>query len=168
MTETAKTVQRGRWYPSPAPALDGEEDGYTDRLTGADGTNRQPYDHPRNRQCSIGWHMECSDPAGKSCKCPCHEDRKYPVGVRAETGPELDAAAAKIAELYGLPARSGVRVMLATRAALDYATTADGSPDAHEALRDLIKAAYGSELTDGFLIDAVNLYIAAMSGRLNR
>jgi len=26
----------------------------------------------RNRQCSIGWHDECSDPDGDVCQCPCH------------------------------------------------------------------------------------------------
>ena len=31
-------------------------------------------DHARNRQCSIGWHGECSDPAGVSCECPCHTE----------------------------------------------------------------------------------------------
>ena len=25
-----------------------------------------------NRQCSIGWHEECSDPDGEDCRCPCH------------------------------------------------------------------------------------------------
>ncbi len=24
------------------------------------------------RQCSIGWHGECSDPNGESCTCLCH------------------------------------------------------------------------------------------------
>ena len=66
-------VERGRWYPEMPPALPGEtDDQYTDRLTGADGTDRRPYDHPRNRQCSIGYHDECSDPDGERCKCPCH------------------------------------------------------------------------------------------------
>lgn len=26
----------------------------------------------KNRQCSIGWHAECSDPNGYECQCPCH------------------------------------------------------------------------------------------------
>jgi hypothetical protein len=26
-----------------------------------------------NRQCSIGYHMECSDPQGEECECPCHQ-----------------------------------------------------------------------------------------------
>jgi hypothetical protein len=27
-----------------------------------------------NRQCSIGWHDECSDPDGDTCRCACHTD----------------------------------------------------------------------------------------------
>lgn len=30
-------------------------------------------DHEVNRQCSIGWHEECSDPRGESCRCLCHD-----------------------------------------------------------------------------------------------
>lgn len=48
------------------------DDQYTDYCTGADGTRKQPYQRQRNRQCSIGWHGECSDPAGEECGCPCH------------------------------------------------------------------------------------------------
>jgi|GEM_PF-5630091 hypothetical protein len=30
------------------------------------------------RQCSIGWHAECSDPRGIRCKCTCHDaDRPH-------------------------------------------------------------------------------------------
>jgi hypothetical protein len=25
-----------------------------------------------NRQCSLGWHDDCSDPFGESCECECH------------------------------------------------------------------------------------------------
>jgi hypothetical protein len=46
---------------------------YTDRLTGANGTNQRPYAERRLRQCSIGYHDECSDPEGIDCKCPCHQ-----------------------------------------------------------------------------------------------
>lgn len=74
----APVVQRGRWYPEPAPALDDETDEqYTDRLLGHYGPALMPYDHTRNRQCSlclIGYHDECSDPAGQFCGCPCHHD----------------------------------------------------------------------------------------------
>lgn len=45
---------------------------WTDYLTGADGTKKQPYPKHRNRQCSIGYHAECSDPDGITCGCPCH------------------------------------------------------------------------------------------------
>lgn len=73
----AETVERARWYPEMPPMLPGEaSEQYTDRLTGADGTGRRPYDHPRNRQCSIGYHGECSDPNGYRCKCPCHREPK--------------------------------------------------------------------------------------------
>lgn len=30
----------------------------------------------KNRQCSIGWHKECSDPEGHHCKCDCHKESK--------------------------------------------------------------------------------------------
>lgn len=73
---------RGRWYPEMPPSFPGETpEQYTDRLTGADRTNRQPYDHKRNRQCSIGYHDKCSD--GKygeytgACECPHHTDPDY-------------------------------------------------------------------------------------------
>jgi len=69
----SELTERGRWYPeAPPPLPDETTDEYTDRVTGADGTGRRPFDHPRNRQCSIGWHDECSDPSGLGCKCPCH------------------------------------------------------------------------------------------------
>lgn len=29
-----------------------------------------------NRQCSIGWHGECSDPDGERCRCACHADEE--------------------------------------------------------------------------------------------
>lgn len=68
-------IKRGRYYPEMPPALPGETDAaYTDRLTGADGTDRRPYDHRRNRQCSIGSHGECTDSAGENCQCPCHSE----------------------------------------------------------------------------------------------
>jgi len=66
-------IIRARYYPYMPPALPGEgDDAYTDRLTGADKTNRVPYDHRRRRECSIGYHGNCSDPKGEDCKCPCH------------------------------------------------------------------------------------------------
>ena len=71
----SETVTKARWFPEPAPALDGEDDdAYTNRLTGCLGEDLIPYDHRRNRQCSIVYHGECSDPAGKFCECPCHTE----------------------------------------------------------------------------------------------
>lgn len=64
----------GRYYPDMPPMLPGETDEqYADRLTGADGTGRRPYDHRRFRHCAIGWHGECDDD-GEECGCPCHSD----------------------------------------------------------------------------------------------
>ena len=31
------------------------------------------YTPKRNRQCSIGYHGECTDQAGERCGCPCHK-----------------------------------------------------------------------------------------------
>lgn len=55
--------------------------GYTDYLTGAHTSgpfNVGPekdyvYTPDRNRQCSIGYHAECTDPAGEKCGCVCHQ-----------------------------------------------------------------------------------------------
>jgi hypothetical protein len=70
------TTGTARWFPEMPPELPGEDrDAYTNRLTGADRTGRVPYDHCRNSKCSIGWHRECTDPAGVSCKCPCHTEK---------------------------------------------------------------------------------------------
>lgn len=63
-----------RLGPDMPPLLDGETvEQYTDRLTGDDGTGRSPFPG-RNRQCSLGWHEECSElhtPRGR-CRCECH------------------------------------------------------------------------------------------------
>lgn len=64
------TEAPARWYPNQPPALPGEsDDAYANRLLGGG-----IYDHRRNRQCSIGWHAECSDRdhSGR-CECPHHE-----------------------------------------------------------------------------------------------
>lgn len=34
-------------------------------------------DYGTNRQCSIGWHDECSDPIGESCQCLCHDGAEW-------------------------------------------------------------------------------------------
>jgi hypothetical protein len=67
-------VVKGLWYPEMPPMLGDEDiDHYTQRLTGSLGYELCPYDHHRKRQCSIGFHDECSDPRGERCKCPCHQ-----------------------------------------------------------------------------------------------
>src|ERR1700693_4238963 len=102
------TTETGRWYPCQPPSLPGEGAGaYTDGLTGADGTNRSPYDHARNRQCSIGYHTECSDPAGETCKCPCHTAAELPEADIATMPEAVRAAGGKLAELYDLPLVTG-------------------------------------------------------------
>ncbi len=121
------TTEQARHFPKMPPMLPSEgPSAYTDRLTGADGTKRVPYDHPRNRQCSIGYHDECTDPAGERCKCPCHtEAGKLEMrvdemeelfiaawslaagarfgergdGIRASIAPEVDALTARRPEL---------------------------------------------------------------------
>jgi hypothetical protein len=89
MTGTAPA--KARWWPRKPPKLPGEDSAaYTNRLIGctADGTpapGDYPYDHPRNRQCSIGFHDECSEnrlpelatdaelrASDRSCHCPHH------------------------------------------------------------------------------------------------
>ena len=75
-------IKKGEYYPEMPPALPGEnvDSGvYLDRLTGDDGTGRVPYDHLRLRKCSMGFHKECSDPEGNTCRCPCHTIHKHVV-----------------------------------------------------------------------------------------
>lgn len=70
---------KAAWYPEMPPRRPDETtDQCTNRLTGADRTNRVPYDHRRGRQCSIGYHHECSDRDNTgSCECPCHDWRRH-------------------------------------------------------------------------------------------
>jgi hypothetical protein len=162
---TATEVERGRWYPAPPPALDGENvNAYTDRLTGAGRTGRSPYDHRRNRQCSIGWHSECTDPAGETCQCPHHKD-EMPGGGTVAIPAQVSIAAVKLGELYDLPEPTAARVMLI---AADQFKRRRGLPA--EVLRGgiayALASAYESRTTDGFLTDVVNLYRAALDGML--
>lgn len=87
-------VATDRYYPEMPPGLPDETSTqYTDRLTGADGTGRSPYDHRRFRQCSIGFHDECSDPAGEQCECPCHEVAPLRTAAGVHTNEEWEAQA---------------------------------------------------------------------------
>lgn len=59
---------------------EGETDSeWTDRIN-ASGRSLGRY-----RQCSIGWHEECSDPSGDECLCPCHSSRMPNVSKTAAT-----------------------------------------------------------------------------------
>lgn len=83
---TTTEVVKGRWYPMGPPALPGEsDDDYTNRLTGASGPDGRPYDHSRNRQCSINYHVECSDREHSGqCECPCHDELRNAKTLVAE------------------------------------------------------------------------------------
>ncbi|HEX4395723.1 MAG TPA: hypothetical protein VH084_29960 [Mycobacterium sp.] len=95
--ERPSELVRGRYYPEMPPGLPGETDAqYTDRLTGADRTERRPYDHRRNRQCSIGYHDECSDPAGEECECPCHAEQMVLRYSEVHTNAEWEQQAAAL------------------------------------------------------------------------
>lgn len=158
---TTAATSPSRWYPSPPPALDGEsDDTYTDRLTGADRTGRRPYDHDRNRQCSIGWHSECS-PTG--CMCPCHSDHMTPEEMNA-LPPEVRAAGDKLAELYDLPTATGYRVMAIAAERFKR----QGLPDAaiKGGIAVDIADTYNSRTGDGFLTDVLSVYRAAASGKM--
>lgn len=51
------------------PERPGEEAGkWTDRVLS------HAKEYGTNRQCSIGWHGECSDRSGESCQCLCHDE----------------------------------------------------------------------------------------------
>lgn len=65
------------------PQLPGEDAGkWTDRVL------KSSRKWGTNRQCSIGWHGECSDRTGESCMCLCHDDatRWFTVEGHAEGG----------------------------------------------------------------------------------
>jgi hypothetical protein len=152
---------QARWYPSPPPALDGEStDAYTDRLTGADHTGRRPYNHPRGRQCSIGYHMECTGWRGaSSCECPCHLD-KHPGDIQHLPALVLDAAQV-LAPLYDLPRQTGLRVMALARDA----AAGDDTPN-RIVLTAALERAYASPQSQDFVTDVMSIYAAAAAGTL--
>jgi hypothetical protein len=143
-TETPAT-ERGRWYPCPPPALDGEDaDAYTNRITGADRTGREPYDHMRYRECSMGYHTTCSDPAGTSCGCPCHHD--HPPAL-------ISPAAMTLAGVYCMPPVSAQHVM--NIAVQSLAAAAHGRSDGASAVREALRLIYLSEISDDFVTDVL-------------
>lgn len=85
------TTTPARWYPDMPPRQDGEDDdAYTNRLLGVGG--EYPFDHKRGRQCSIGYHNECSNRSNAPhvpgvtdvCECPHHEEVRNAVRLVAE------------------------------------------------------------------------------------
>lgn len=188
------TVEQRRWYPSPAPALDGEtDDGYTSRLAGACGPAAIPYDHVRNRQCSIGWHLECSEhvrlpPAGAAspaawiaaqreeqaalgagnCQCPCHADVAALLELPDPLPPALNLAAARLSKLYSVPPVTGLRVMLIAGHALPPGTARSrrraGTDSDLAAVGQALQLHYGSPQGAWFLADVVQVYAAAHAG----
>lgn len=74
-------------YPAmPPQSPDEDDDQYTNRLLGIG--QPSPYNHHRNRQCSIGYHSECSQRIGNStlgatgsCECPHHADPRLAAAV---------------------------------------------------------------------------------------
>lgn len=137
------TVVRGKYYPGMPPSLEGEDDAaYTDRLTGADGTDRRPYDHRRGRECAIGFHLTCRS---DSCECPHHTD----PGMDAI---DLVDQSETLGGLYYLPLGTAARVMHAAR----WAVENDGV-SAFTALKDRLAAEYETELGDWFVVDVVGI-----------
>jgi hypothetical protein len=79
-THNANEVHIGLWYPEMPPRLrllNGlleTQEQYTDRVGNPFANPDYPYDHRRGRQCSLGWHAECSDTFHAWCQCPHHEE----------------------------------------------------------------------------------------------
>lgn len=91
-TITSKKEVEGVGVPTPSGRVDMEalypmrEGESAEAWTGRVLTHSA--DHGVNRQCSIGWHGECSDRSGETCMCLCHDDatRWYTVEGDAEDG----------------------------------------------------------------------------------
>lgn len=63
---------------------------WTDRI------HRSGRELGRFRQCSIGWHDECSDRQGDECECPCHRMGKHDLAIACR---ELEADRTDIPQL---------------------------------------------------------------------
>lgn len=97
-------------------------------------------------ECASGWHGECTDPAGITCKCPCHwpgapaaQDNRNERAVRAperaqRTRPGADGEPVPFVALEALKTSiggHGVRwVPVADRPHGPWATVLDGAADA--------------------------------------
>lgn len=154
-------VVKGKWYPAPPPALPDESDvDYTNRVLGLQG-NECPYDHARNRRCSIGYHRECSDRhAGTGadysgdCQCPCHFDAFTPL-----PDSELFDAVGILIDLYDLPRATAWRVL----ELVDRECTGEELTSVAHVAR-LLSREYDSEVTEGFAVDVAHLLANKGSG----
>lgn len=129
MTDVAK----GRYYPDMPPMLPGENIyAYTDRLTGADRTDRQPYDHRRFRNCCLGWHGDCTDAWGAECECPCHPE--WVAETAASIGTTIALADQVAAQITPEDTKRSLQRILATVAEDEFEELLDqstlGSPAA--------------------------------------
>lgn len=59
------------------------------------------HDQGRFRQCSIGWHDECSDRGNGECECPCH---RYDKQDLANALRELEGEVAVLRDLVSIEA----------------------------------------------------------------
>lgn len=145
-------MSRSTWYPTPPPSLPGEtDDAYTNRLTGADGTGRNPYNHHRLRECALGYHNSCSGRASTQFQCPHHAD----TGPGTEPAQVVVNGADILARLWYLPVTTAQRVMaeahdIGVDLRLDEATG--------ESLRRRIDTLYNTTISDGFLTDVAGIY----------
>lgn len=162
-------VERGLHYPDAAPSLPDEDDAaYTDRLTGADGTGRRPYDHNRHRQCSVGYHFACSERremiVSGGCECPCHID----LNEGPQAGVTASEHAATLGRLYYLPTHTAKIVMGTVRAGVMQHAILGAAPDdsnepddlmSFEDVKDVIERArpHYSRPGDGFTTDVLKI-----------
>lgn len=161
----ADVVLRGKWYPAPVPPLPEESDvDYTNRMLGLSG-KQSPYDHLRYRECSLGYHRSCTQRGelgiadvftdnklgyiGK-CQCPCHLDSYSLVAEES-----LREAAQILSDCYDLPNRTGWHVMHTVD--MMTGTTTPAGPVRVYSVAARLREEYGSEITDAFAVDVVQI-----------
>lgn len=155
MTPTVTRVCKGAWYPEMPPLLDGEDRAaYAARLCGHAGPDLMPYDHRRSPRCATGQHGACD---GRACQCAHHRDTAPRIAAHARAA--LTAGAAGLADLFGLPEATGLRLMALTREG------AKGGPrPPQEALRRRLAAEYRTEISGQFAAAVAAIYRAAVTG----
>jgi hypothetical protein len=148
---TGIQIDIGRWYPDVVPGVPGEsDDDYTERLLTRPPQGLSPYDHPRKRQCSIGYHLECSGYEQGRCECPCHHADRDAVEMLP---PAVETAARVLCGLYHLPLGTGRRIMHAAMETRVSVCREDPVPQ----VRRLVDEMYGSKTGEWFAIDVVNV-----------